>query len=123
MGNTHPERVSTLIGLLEAGVGVRANITRAPISAGDVPRTFADVAHARRRLGYTPSVSLADGVRRFLQWYSAHYDVELAPALEPTRKEAATLRDVYGIAAAAVKAAKGKGRAAGRRATPRQRAA
>ena len=68
LGNTHPEKVSTLIRLLEDGLGVRANITRAPISAGDVPMTFADVSHARERLGYAPKVSLAEGVGKFLQW-------------------------------------------------------
>ena len=47
LGNTRPEKVSTLIHLLEQGLGVKANITQAPISAGDVPMTFADVSHAR----------------------------------------------------------------------------
>ena len=51
LGNTHPERVSTLIHLLEEGIGRKANISTAPISAGDVPITFADVSHARDRLG------------------------------------------------------------------------
>ena len=33
LGNTHPEKVSTLIHLLEDGLGRKANITQAPISA------------------------------------------------------------------------------------------
>lgn len=80
LGNTHPEKVATLIQLLEAGLGRKANITTAPISAGDVPITFADVSHARERLGYSPKVSLAEGVGRFLKWYSEYYDVQM-PAL------------------------------------------
>ena len=48
---TRLEQVSTLIRLLENGIGKKANITQAPISAGDVPITFADVSHARELLG------------------------------------------------------------------------
>ena len=75
LGNTHPEKVSALIGYLEQGLGRKANITRAPITAGDVPVTYADVSHARERLGYSPQVSLAEGVARFL-----HLDPASVPA-------------------------------------------
>ncbi len=51
LGNTRPEKVSKLIGLLEQGLGKTANVTQAPISAGDVPITYADVSHARKLLG------------------------------------------------------------------------
>ena len=44
LGNTKPEKVSKLIGLLEEGLGRKANVTQAPISAGDVPMTYADVS-------------------------------------------------------------------------------
>ena len=40
LGNTHPEPVSRLIGLLEEGLGRKANVTTAPITAGDVPLTY-----------------------------------------------------------------------------------
>ena len=105
LGNTHPEKVSTLINLLEQGLGVRANVTTAPISAGDVPLTYADVSHARQLLDYRPSVSLADGVRKFLHWYSAYYHFDLPPHMAPSRKEANELFTTYDIHA---KPAKGK---------------
>jgi len=77
LGNTHPEKVSRLISLLERGLGRRANKTLAPISAGDVPITFADASHARSLLGYEPKVSLEEGVSRFLDWYSTYYGVAM----------------------------------------------
>ena len=82
LGNTRPEKVSTLIHLLEEGLGKKANITQAPISAGDVPMTFADVSHARERLGYRPRVSLREGVSKFLAWYSEYYKVPLASSFK-----------------------------------------
>ncbi|MEJ2242058.1 MAG: LPS biosynthesis protein WbpP, partial [Candidatus Bathyarchaeota archaeon] len=36
---------------------------------GDVPDTFADISKAKRILGYNPSVSLKDGIQRFIDWY------------------------------------------------------
>ena len=77
LGNTRPEKVSALIHLLEEGLGRKANITQATISAGDVPITFADVSHARELLGYNPQVSLAEGVSRFLAWYAEYYHVAM----------------------------------------------
>ena len=121
LGNTHPEKVSQLISLLEQGLGRTANVSQAPISAGDVPLTFADVSHARELLGYQPQVSLAEGVRRFLQWYGAYYDVDLAPSMAPTRKEAAELLRMYDISPR--HGVKGAGRHARRRAQQRQRSA
>ena len=77
LGNTRPEKVSALIHLLEEGLGRKANITQATISAGDVPITFADVSHARELLGYNPQVSLAEGISRFLSWYAEYYHVAM----------------------------------------------
>mmetsp|Transcript_23071 Transcript_23071/g.68053 ORF Transcript_23071/g.68053 Transcript_23071/m.68053 type:complete len:415 (-) Transcript_23071:293-1537(-) len=77
LGNTRPEKVSTLISLIESGLGVKANITQAPISAGDVPMTFADVSHATELLGYRPKVSLEQGIAKFLAWYASYYKIEL----------------------------------------------
>lgn len=36
---------------------------------GDVKRHLADISHARRVLGYKPSVSLEDGVKRLIEWH------------------------------------------------------
>ena len=97
LGNTHPEKVSKLIGLIEEGLGRKANVSTAPITAGDVPLTYADVSHARSELQYEPQVSLASGVRRFLQWYSAYYNVQLPASMAPTRRESAELKNRYDI--------------------------
>ena len=37
--------------------------------AGDIKHSYADIGKARQRLGYTASVSFADGLRRTLDWY------------------------------------------------------
>lgn len=35
---------------------------------GDIRHCFADIGHARRVLGYAPSVSLDDGLTELAQW-------------------------------------------------------
>lgn len=41
----------------------------APRRPGDVFRTFADIRKAERVLGYRPTVSFAEGLRRSVAWY------------------------------------------------------
>jgi UDP-glucuronate 4-epimerase len=50
-------------------LGVAAKIDRLPEQPGDVPITYADVAKARRMLGYSPKVHIRDGLKRFVSWY------------------------------------------------------
>jgi len=97
LGNTRPEKVSSLIHYIEGGLGKKANITQAPITAGDVPMTYADVSHARQMLNYTPKVSLEEGVRMFLFWYSEFYNVNLPKDMVPTRRESNELRAKYNL--------------------------
>jgi UDP-glucose 4-epimerase len=35
----------------------------------DMPHTLADISKARKMLGYSPSTSLEEGLRRFVSWY------------------------------------------------------
>ncbi|MDH3525105.1 MAG: UDP-glucose 4-epimerase, partial [Acidobacteriota bacterium] len=39
---------------------------------GDVPITYADVAKARRLIGYEPRVPIREGLARFVEWYRAN---------------------------------------------------
>ena len=44
----------------------------APRLAADFVRNEADISKARRLLEYDPQVSVAEGVRRFWEWYREH---------------------------------------------------
>ena len=63
------ERVSlnTLIRLLEENIGVKAEVTYAEPKAGDVRHSLADIAAARRVLGYEPKVMLNEGLKRTVE--------------------------------------------------------
>ena len=43
------------------------------IEPGDVPVTYADSTALERDFGFTPRISIREGLREFAQWYKAYY--------------------------------------------------
>jgi UDP-glucuronate 4-epimerase len=68
LGGEHPISLSGLVEALERATGKKAIVRCEPMQAGDVERTYADVARARKDLGYNPSVPLDEGLRRTVEW-------------------------------------------------------
>ena len=74
LGNTHPVTVSDFVSTLEKHLGKEAIREYVPMpKTGDVPFTHADVSAARRDLGYEPRVSLDEGLKKFVDWYTSYY--------------------------------------------------
>ncbi len=70
LGRGEPVLVSDFLSSLEALAGKRANTTNEVMPKADVEATFADIEKARRLLGYTPRVSVAEGARLSWDWFS-----------------------------------------------------
>lgn len=45
----------------------------APMQPGDVPVTFADTSAFERDFGFTPRVTLREGLRKFAEWHKGYY--------------------------------------------------
>ena len=43
-----------------------------PLQPGDMPETCADVADLEAAVGFRPQPPLAEGVRRFVEWYRGY---------------------------------------------------
>jgi len=71
LGESRTTTLSELVALIEKHLGTTAILNRQPMQPGDVQRTCADVAKARRLLGYDPTTSMDEGVRSFVAWYRA----------------------------------------------------
>ena len=69
LGSKHPVTLSEMIATIAEAMGVRPAILRKPMQPGDVDRTYADVAKAKRLLDYEPSMPFPEGIRRFVEWY------------------------------------------------------
>lgn len=44
-----------------------------PMQPGDVPTTYADATALERDFGFTPKITLREGLRKFAEWYKCYY--------------------------------------------------
>jgi UDP-glucuronate 4-epimerase len=70
IGSHAPVELLEFIRLLEQAIGRKARMNFLPMQDGDVPATFADVAELERDFGVKPKVSIEEGVRRFVAWFT-----------------------------------------------------
>ena len=59
---------------IENTLGIKANLKMMPFQQGDVYKTYADVNKLSNLCGYTPKVSLEDGIFQFVKWYKDFYN-------------------------------------------------
>jgi UDP-glucuronate 4-epimerase len=69
LGESRTVELRELISLLEKSLDRRAAIDRQPLQPGDVTQTFADIAKARRLLGYDPQTQVEKGIEKFVEWF------------------------------------------------------
>ena len=72
LGNNNAASVNDLIAAIEAATGKQAARNEVPAPPGEVAETWADISESQRDLGFTPKVSLPEGIHRFADWYR-HY--------------------------------------------------
>src|SRR4051812_28976529 len=90
LGGSDPVTLKSLIEELERAIGRKAIIDQRPAQPGDVERTFADLTRSTRDLGYNPKVSLAEGLKRFVEWFREYghlYTLPGEPAAAPAKPE------------------------------------
>jgi UDP-glucuronate 4-epimerase len=73
LGHNRPVEVRLFVEMLESLLGQKARIESLPAQPGDMPETCASLAHVHAAIGYTPKVSLEDGLRGFTAWFKEHY--------------------------------------------------
>jgi UDP-glucuronate 4-epimerase len=71
LGESQTVELRELIALIEGSLGKKAVIDRQPMQPGDVPVTYADISKARAKLGYNPGTKIADGIPKFVQWFTS----------------------------------------------------
>jgi UDP-glucose 4-epimerase len=69
IGNGGSTTVLDLVKTLNGLLGTKIEPTHGPPRPGDVRHSQADITRARRDLGYEPTVSFGEGLRRTLEWY------------------------------------------------------
>jgi len=77
IGNSDPVKLMDLIRILEHHLGRKANKNYLPLQPGDVLITNADVKDLIHDLGYRPNTPIQKGVKNFIEWYKAFFNVYL----------------------------------------------
>lgn len=75
IGNSTPVLLTEFIGAIEAAIGKKAQQNLLPMQAGDVAATWADVGLLRNLTGYVPNTKIGVGIKAFVEWYRAYYNV------------------------------------------------
>ena len=63
-------------GVLPQNFDFEAHKQLVPMQPGDVPTTYADATALERDFGFTPKITLREGLRHFAEWYAEYYQVE-----------------------------------------------
>ncbi len=71
LGNNQPERLMDMIQYLGDALDIEPQMEMLPMQPGDVPITFADIEKAKSKLGYQPTVTLKEGLARFVEWFQS----------------------------------------------------
>jgi UDP-glucuronate 4-epimerase len=73
IGNSEPVELLHYIELMEKAFGKTTQKEMLPLQPGDVEHTYADVGPLQSEIGYSPSVSIDEGLQRFAKWYKDYY--------------------------------------------------
>ena len=83
IGGGQPENLLDFVNILQeelvrAGVlpedyDFEAHKKLVPMQPGDVPTTYADATALERDFGFTPKITLREGLRKFAEWYKQYY--------------------------------------------------
>ena len=60
-------------GVLPQNFDFEAHKELVPMQPGDVPTTYADAEALARDFGFTPKITLREGLRHFAEWYKQYY--------------------------------------------------
>ncbi|MBX3185643.1 MAG: GDP-mannose 4,6-dehydratase [Labilithrix sp.] len=68
LGSGAPITLRDLVDAMGKAAGRSADVRHAPVPLGDVDATFADVSRARDELGWSPQITLEEGLRTVVAW-------------------------------------------------------
>ncbi|WP_059106089.1 NAD-dependent epimerase [Shouchella shacheensis] len=73
IGNNEPVKLMDFIRTIEKHVGKEAELEFLPMQPGDVEATYADIDDLKNSVGFSPSTSIDEGIKAFVDWYKSYY--------------------------------------------------
>ena len=75
IGNNSPIKLLDFIETIENALNIQAQKELLPLQPGDVIDTCADIKDLVEHFNYKPSVSIKEGVGKFIEWYKNYYSL------------------------------------------------
>lgn len=75
IGNNNPVKLLEFIAIIEKHLGIEAQKNFKPMQPGDVQKTYADTSDLENDIGFKPSTSLDEGLKKFVDWYKEYYKI------------------------------------------------
>lgn len=76
IGNNSPVKLLDFIIEIERVTGKKAEKIMMPMQPGDVAITWADVSQLKSDYGYSPKVTVAQGIAKFVKWFKEYYNID-----------------------------------------------
>ena len=73
LGHHRPVETLLFVKMLEQLLGKPAQTELLPPQPGDMFETCADLTRIQAAIGFTPKVSLEDGLKKFVEWFRGYY--------------------------------------------------
>ena len=74
LGCDQPHELLDFLGMIEEKLGKKAKIVNEPMHPADMKATWADIAKAKKILGWQPSVDLTHGLDESVEWFTDNQD-------------------------------------------------
>ena len=82
LGNHQPVELMKFIHVLERALGKQSRKALLPMQPGDVRCTYAQIDDLYQAVGFRPSISIEEGLQRFVEWYRSYYPTSEVPKME-----------------------------------------
>ncbi len=73
LGNHQSENLLDFIETIGSALDTEVDKEFFSMQPGDVKETYADIQKAQKKLGYTPKISISEGIPSFINWYKSYY--------------------------------------------------
>ncbi len=73
LGGNRPVELEKFVEVIEKAIGKKAFKRYLPMQPGDVVSTFADIDASEEHLGFSPKISIEEGIPRFVEWYVEYH--------------------------------------------------
>lgn len=75
IGNNKPVELLRFVEVLENELGIKAQKKLCAMQPGDVYKTYANIDKLHQKIGYIPTTSIEEGLRKFVHWFKAYYSI------------------------------------------------